>query len=158
MRPTIFDPQRRPNSRQLVTVAERRFDDAQALCDLGKNKHANGAQYLGGSVIELLLKARLVRLFERVGQTRRPRGMSSEEQRLWALLFSHDLTAILNSVPGLDGMLAKRGERDGRPYQTDLRGVCATWNIYARYSTRTSTVAEAREWLERIRELKEVLK
>ena len=155
---SIFERQGPPGFRQLITVAERRFEDAQALCDTGKNQHANGAQYLGGFVIELLLKSRLLRVFENVGRARRREQVAADDQRIRHLLYSHDLHAILNRVTGLEELVAKRGERDGRPYRTYLRGICTTWNIYARYSTRTSTIAEAREWLSRIRELKEVLK
>jgi hypothetical protein len=155
---SIFDRQGPPNFRQLITVAERRFDDAQALCDTGKNQHANGAQYLGGFVIELLLKAQLLRLFENVGRARRSGALAADDQRIRDLLFSHDLNAILRRVTGLEELVAKRGERDGRPYRTYLREICTTWNIFARYSTRSSTIAEAEEWLSRIRELKEVLR
>ena len=49
---------------QLRTVAERRFDDAVALRQTGKNARANGAIYLGGFAIECLLKARLLEDFE----------------------------------------------------------------------------------------------
>jgi hypothetical protein len=108
-------------------------------------------------VIELLLKARLVRLYASVSRGRRDQ-MAAADRRIRDLLYSHDLHAILNRVPGLEEMVVKRGERDGRPYRTFLRAICTTWNIYARYSTQTSTIGEAKEWLDRIRELKEVLK
>jgi hypothetical protein len=155
---SIFQRPPRLTSRQLVTVAERRFDDAEALCDIGRNKHANGVQYLGGFVIELLLKAQLVRQFESTSRGRRSDSMSPQERRIWNLFFTHDLTEILDRMPEFEALIAKKGERDGRPYQATLRIICHTWTVYARYSPQTSNIGEARDWLERIRELKEVLK
>lgn len=155
--PSIFDRQRL-NFRQLVTVAERRFDDAQALCDTGKNRHANGAHYLGGFVVELLLKSRLLRRYENVGRAKRG-SLTEADQVLWALLHrSHDLTEILDRMPELEAVLEKRSSRDGVPYRTHLRTICDTWTIFARYSPQTTTIGEATEWLARIRVLKEVLK
>ena len=155
---SIFERLPRLTSRQLVTVAERRFDDAEALCDTERNKHANGVQYLGGFVVELLLKGQLVRQFESTSRARRSDSMSPRERRIWNLFFSHDLTEILNWMPEVEALIAKKGERDGRPYQSNLRKICHTWTVYARYSPQSSNIREARDWLERIRELKEVLK
>jgi hypothetical protein len=139
-------------------VAQRRFEDAEALCETGKNKHANGAQYLGGFVIELLLKAQLLRRFEKVGRGRVD-GLGPEERGVWYLLNrSHNLTEILDRMPDVEAMVEKRGQRDGQPYQRFLRAICTTWTIFARYSPRTTTIADARDWLGRVRALKEVLK
>lgn len=155
---SIYDRQRLTSS-QLVTVAERRFDDAEALCATGKNKHANGAQYLGGFVIELLMKAQLLRRFENFARGRRPDQLAAADQEVWNLLNrSHDLREILDRMPDFEANVEKRGQRDGQPYRTHLRTICATWTVFARYSPRTTTIAEARGWLERIRNLKEVLK
>lgn len=138
------------NPAQLVTVAQRRFDDAQALCDTGKNKHANGALYLGGFVIELLLKAKLLRICETFGQ--------SKEGRIPQLMYSHNLTGILDEMPGVEAEVEKRGQRDGEQYRTHLRQICSEWTIFARYSPRQTDVVQARVWLARIRALKEVLR
>jgi hypothetical protein len=135
---------------QLVTVAQRRFDDAQALCETGKNKHANGAQYLGGFVIELLLKAKLLRICEKLGQ--------AVEGRVEKLLYSHNLKGILDEMPGVEAEVEKRGERDGEQYRTHLRQICSEWTIFARYSPRQTDIAQARAWLSRVRALKEVLR
>lgn len=140
-------------------VAQRRFEDAEALCNTAKNKHANGAQYLGGFVIELLLKAKLLRRFEKLGRAGHVESLSHDERSIWHLLNrSHDLTDILDRMPDVEAMVEKRGQRDGQPYRTYLRGICTTWTIFARYSPRTTTIAEARDWLDRVRDLKEVLK
>jgi len=42
---------------QARTVADRRRADASALQSLKLNRHANGAMYLAGIAVELLLKA-----------------------------------------------------------------------------------------------------
>lgn len=155
---SIYD--RQPlNSRQLITVAQRRFDDAEALCNTGKNKHANGAQYLGGFVIELLLKARLLRRFEKLGRAGRIDALAPDERSIWHLLNrSHDLTEILDRMPDVEAMVEKQGQRDGLPYRTSLRTICTTWTVFARYSPRTTTLTEARDWLARVRALKEILR
>jgi hypothetical protein len=145
---SIYDRQSL-NSRQLITVAQRRFDDAQALCDTRKNKHANGAQYLGGFVIELLLKAQLLTRYEKLDRSGRVGHLLNR---------SHDLTEILDLMPDVEAMVEKRGQRDGLPYRTHLREICSTWTIFARYSPQTTTVAQAKVWLDRVRALKEVLK
>lgn len=45
---------------QLRTVADRRMADAQFLRSRGGGRHANGAMYLAGFVVECLLKAQLL--------------------------------------------------------------------------------------------------
>lgn len=78
---TIFDRLRlRPS--QLRTVVDRRFDDAETLRRTGENARANGAIYLGGFVIECLLKAKLLEEFPWLGGTRRPDGLGPEQGRL----------------------------------------------------------------------------
>jgi len=47
---------------QLRAVADRRYGDAVTLVETGDNARANGAQYLAGIVIEILLKGQLLRL------------------------------------------------------------------------------------------------
>lgn len=57
----IFKPLTDLRPSQLIAVADRRFDDAVALSETGDNARANGVQYLAGLVIEISLKAELVR-------------------------------------------------------------------------------------------------
>jgi hypothetical protein len=57
----VFDKQAALKPSAMATVAERRFGDAQALVNTGDNARANGAAYLAGFVVEILLKAQLVR-------------------------------------------------------------------------------------------------
>jgi hypothetical protein len=153
---SIYDRQRLTPS-QVMTVADRRFADAMALCETGKNAHANGAQYLGGFVIELLLKAQLLKRFSAVQGS--AKALSDSDREVWSLIYrSHDLQEMLNRMPDLEAMVGKRGQRDGVPYRNHLRHICVTWTVFARYSTLTTTIAEAAAWLDRIRLLKEVLK
>jgi hypothetical protein len=146
------------NPRQLITVAQRRFDDAEVLYQTGKNRHANGALYLGDFVIELLLKAQLLRRWEKLGRVCTDE-LKPDERPIWHLLHrSHDLKEILDRMPDVEAMIEKRGQRDGQQYRTHLRQICSEWTIFARYSPHQTTVAQARVWLDRIRALKEVLR
>jgi len=146
----------RPSS--LVAVAERRFDDAVALHATGENARANGAQYLAGLTVEILLKAQLMREFPTIA-ARRPHEVSGDQRPVWNLIWrSHDLSAMLDQLAGLRAGMSMQGNRAGIPYLDWLRGICGLWTIYIRYSTATSTIAESRELLDRVRHLKEVMK
>jgi hypothetical protein len=158
MAPGIFDkePQLRPST--MAAVAERRFGDAEALSRTEENARANGVAYLVGFVIEILLKARLVARFRNTAR-KRQHEVTDAEREVWRLIWKqHDLEAMLERMPELEAALKRRGERDGRDHLSELKKVCATWTIQARYSPRTINMAEAREWLERARSLKELLK
>lgn len=154
----IFDkePQLRPLT--MAAVAERRFGDAEALSRTDENARANGVAYLVGFVIEILLKARLVAKYRSIAR-KRQHEVPDSERDVWRLIWrQHDLDGMLDRMPELEAALKWRGERDGRDHLAELKKVCATWTIQARYSPRTITMAEAREWLERVRSLKELLK
>lgn len=143
---------------QLVAVAERRFDDAAALCDTGENARANGAQYLAGIVLDILLKAQLMRRHPEITR-KRPYEVTESEREVWNLIWrSHDLAAMLDRMPSLVAAVRKRGEHAGRNLDGWLRTLCAEWTVLLRYSTRTSTITEARNMLERVRQVKESLK
>src|SRR5690348_5678764 len=154
----IFEPQRSLRASQLAAVAERRFDDARASCDTGKNAHADGAQYLAGIVIDILLKAQLIRQ-NPVTARKRQHEVLDVERHVWSLIWrSHDLSDMLDQLPELPVAVQKVGEESGQPYLDWLSDICATWTIYVRYSTHTSTMDEARTMLDRVRALKEILK
>ena len=143
---------------QLISVADRRFDDAAALCATGQNARANGAQYLAGLVLDILLKAQLMRLYPVTGR-KRSHEVRDSERVVWNLIWrSHDLSEMLIQLPDRLSALDKKSERAGKPYSQWLRAICAEWSILLRYSTRASTIAEAQEMLERVRQLKELLK
>lgn len=82
----IFGRQSTPKPSAMVIVAQRRFDDAEALCRTGENARANGAAYLAGFVIEILLKARLVRKFEAIA-IKRPHDVLESEREIWGLIW-----------------------------------------------------------------------
>ena len=157
--PGIFD-RVRLNPRQLRTVAERRYADAECLRKTGDNERANGAMYLGGFVLECLLKARLL---EEHPWLQAPLGPnpSLQEQRLWSLCYrSHDLEEILEHLPGLTRELARGDQAAGRDTGRleTLRTLCSQWTIQARYSPRSETMATAEKFLNRVKEVKECLK
>jgi hypothetical protein len=142
----------------MATVAERRFADAEALSQTNVNARANGVAYLVGFVVEILLKARLVAKFPAIAR-KRQHDVTDAERDVWRLIWrQHDLEAMLERMNELEAAVKSRGDRDGHDYLADLKKVCATWTIQARYSPRTMLMAEAREWLERVRLLKELLK
>ena len=142
----------------MAAVAERRFGDAEALLKTKDNARANGAAYLAGFVIEILLKACLIEKFP-VTARKRQHEVDGSERGIWALIWKrHDLEEMLELMPELQAGLKKKSERDGVDYVANLKAVCATWTIQARYSPSTIMMAEASELLARVRLLKEVLK
>jgi hypothetical protein len=142
----------------MAAVAERRFGDAEALSETNENARANGVAYLIGFVVEILLKARLVDKFPEIAR-KRQHEVTEAEREVWRLIWrQHDLEAMLELMTELEAALKRRGERDGKDYAAELKKVCATWTIHARYSPRTIPMSEARQWLERVRVLKELLK
>ncbi|MCC6681148.1 MAG: hypothetical protein IT445_09650 [Phycisphaeraceae bacterium] len=155
---SIFDKQAILKPSAMATVAERRYADAQALVSTKDNARANGAAYLAGFVIEILLKAQLVREYPEIAK-KRPHQVEAGEREIWALIWrQHDLEAMLHKLPQLEAALKKRGEVDGTAYLESLRKICARWTIQARYSPDTILMNEAARILEMVRSLKELLK
>jgi hypothetical protein len=158
MAASIFDKQAILKPSAMKTVAERRFDDAQTLRDTEMNARANGVAYLGGFVIEILLKAKLVEQFPKIAKLR-GHEVTTQDREIWSLIWrQHDLTAMLDRLPQLEAELKKKGEREGYDYYEDLKKICATWTIYARYSSQTIQMSDAGQFLSRVRKLKESLK
>jgi hypothetical protein len=142
----------------MATVAERRFADAEVLAATKQNARANGCAYLAGFVIEILLKARLVQKFPVIAR-KRQHEVSADEQEVWSLIWRrHDLDAMLDQMPELEAGLKKKAERDQLDLFGDLKTICATWTIHARYSPSTMVMRQAQQLLDRVRSLKEVLK
>jgi hypothetical protein len=69
--------------RQLRTVSDRRYDDAQALVRTGENARANGAIYIAGFSVECLLKAELVEQHAWLANAAPGRTRTRDEERLW---------------------------------------------------------------------------
>jgi hypothetical protein len=155
---TIFHRERlRPN--QLRTVADRRMSDAVYLLESKGNARLNAAMYLGGFVIECLLKARLLEAYPRIQTAGGPEPGSEQERHLWYLCFrSHDLDRILDFLPGTLERLANMGQKGDLRLVRSLRAICQQWTIFARYSTRMADRPEAGEFINQIEELRSCLK
>jgi hypothetical protein len=140
---------------QLRSVAARRFDDAEYLLQSRRNKHANGAMYLAGFVVECLLKARLLEKhawLETAGYQRPKKG---DNRRLWSLAYrSHDLDEILARLPEVWERMATAEQRGGTRLQQMLKRICAEWTIFARYSPRTAAASEANAFVSEVKELR----
>jgi hypothetical protein len=142
----------------MKTVAERRFDDAEALRKTNDNARANGVAYLAGFVIEILLKAKLVEKYPRIAR-KRQHALHDDEREVWLLIWKrHDLEDMLSQMPELEAGLKKKGELGNYDYHGQLKTICATWTIQARYSSLSMPMREATELLGRVRKLKELLK
>jgi hypothetical protein len=134
---------------QARTVSDRRRADAGALQSLKRNQHANGAMYLGGIAIELLLKALLLEKYPRL--QRSATGTPDRQQRqLHDVCYRwHDLEAILEYLPELAARLDAANPR----LLQELKKLCAQWTIHIRYSTYQATHTESGDFLERVKEL-----
>src|SRR5688500_4157034 len=140
----------------MSTVAERRFGDASALCDTGSNERANGALYLCGFVVEILLKAQLLKTYEKTAKRRH--NVPEAEREVWNLIWrSHDLGDMLRKLPHLQAAVQTAGEHRDKLLLQYLKELCAQWGIGLRYSPSSTTMAEARDMLDRVRALKEVM-
>jgi hypothetical protein len=135
-------------------VADRRYADAVALRDTEVNERANGAMYLGGFVVECLLKAAMLEEHPWLQNGSPPSGRSKAEQRIWSLCYrAHDLDEILNHLPRLQRRLAGRtGERS---VLNSLKAICGQWTVFARYSPRSAKMSEAKEFLESVKEIRQ---
>ena len=154
----IFDKQAGFKPSAMKAVAERRFDDAEMLRKTNDNARANGAAYLVGFVIEILLKAKLIEKYSSIAKL--PQHALKDDQReIWSLIWRrHDLEGMLSQLAELEAYLKTNGERDGYDYLEQVKKLCATLTIQARYSSRMMSIAEAGDMVDRVRRLKEVLK
>jgi hypothetical protein len=144
---------------QLRTVADRRLADARTLRQTERNERANGVMYLGGFVIECLLKAQLLETFRWLQSAPSAVGRSRDEQRLWSLCYrSHELDEILARLPAVRHRILLAEQRGQAPLLHQLQSICAQWSIHARYSPYSAMLSEAIEFLERVKELMEWLK
>src|SRR4051812_15718910 len=87
---------RRLTPRQLRAVAEFRFDDALCLFESGDSARATGAMYMGGFVIECLLKALLLERHANLQGPVDPSRLSLSDKEVFRLLYvSHALDEML---------------------------------------------------------------
>ena len=155
--PDIF-ARRRLTVGQLRAVADRRYGDAEALVATGDNARANGAQYLAGIVVEILLKGQLLAAYPQV-LTFKVEGLAAADRPVWSLVWrSHDLEAMLDLLPSVRSYVDRAGRRAGMPCFAWLLGIATTWTIFARYSPATSKMIEVRQMVDRVRILKELLR
>ena len=103
----VFAKQRGIGPSQFAAVAERRYGDAQALSATGDNARANGAQYLAGIVLDILLKAQLMRQYPEIAR-KRSHEVSKHDRAVWNLIWrSHDWVEMLDQLPALKAALRK---------------------------------------------------
>jgi len=151
---TIFERQKLKPS-QLRTVADRRLGDARFLQKSGLNARANGAMYLGGFVVECLLKANLLEEHPWLQNAGSPSGHRESDRALWFLCYRwHDLDGILARLPRLTERLASAGQRGQTRMLQSLKSICAQWTIQARYSPQMTTVQDADKFISRIEEVR----
>ena len=154
----IFARQRATVS-QMIAVAELRFGDAEALVATGQVNRANGAIYMAGLAVEILLKARLLKRHPLLAQNITPASLDAKMLRRWNLIFRfHDLDALLGELTELRQIVRTHGEHDGMPYYQWLENVCSAWTINVRYSSLRATLQDATVMTTRVRKLKELLK
>lgn len=138
---------------QLRTVADRRFEDAYYLLKSGRNARANGAMYLGGFVIECLLKALLMEKYPWLQNRGRSEGTTkTAEREIWYLCYrGHDLERISSKLPEVTRLLHRSN------LLPSFRNIGA-WTIFARYSPYMTEIREASEFLLKVKGLKECLR
>jgi hypothetical protein len=146
------------NRSSLRTVSDRRYGDAVALRDTKHNERANGAMYMAGFVIECLLKAQLLVEYPWLRTAQQHTLATDEARRVWGLCYRlHDLDEIYANLPKLQERLNRLGAgRVGRP-TTQMSRICGTWTIFARYSPRGATIAEASDFIDSVKELRRYL-
>ncbi len=111
--------------------------------------------YLGGFVIECLLKAKLLERFPWLKSAGSPAGRAKRDQWLWHLCYrSHQLDEILSHLPEVTVRLAAVEQRDDNRLTGNLRRICANWTILARYSPQSASNKEAGDFVNQIKELK----
>ena len=132
-----FIPFRVRKKTQLTTKSDQWFKDAKYLHE--KAKRYDAAVYLGGFVVECLLKAAL--------------WARRREKQVEVLLYSHDLTRLLEVNVSLANRL--RAEPQDL-YQQFVR--VANWNVGIRYNPAAIQKADADDFMRRLKEVQEWLR
>ena len=142
------------NPAQVRTVAAWRFEDARSLWRTGLPKHMNGAVYLGGLVVDCLLKARLLEKHPYLSGADTSK-LPPKDRFRWALIFrSHDLEAMLAELPDVIRRLQSVSPLHASGLDTMLKSACSRWTIHVRYLTKRLDPQEAQDFLEQVEELK----
>ncbi len=149
---------RRLTPSQLRAIAALRMDDARWLLKSGHNARMNGAMYMGGFVIECLLKALLLERHPNLQVAVDPALLSAPDRDVHRLLYSHDLDEMLAFLPEVRVRLESVANAKGHSPWRSFNALCAEWSVHARYSTSQAAPAEARRFLNTIHEVKEWLR
>lgn len=108
--------------------------------------------YMGGFVVECLLKALLLERHPNLQHSVDPARLSSADREVHELLFSHELDLMLDFLPEVEKKLRALS------IWKKFRDVCEEWTVYARYSPKRAKIGEARGFLRTIREVKRWLR
>jgi len=113
--------------------------------------------YLGGFVLECLLKAKLLekhRWLQRPSSVR-ARRWSPGERRLYDLCYRrHDPVGLLEALPEVVSRLETVNGYRRVPLSRTLKQICAQWTVHIRYSPRMARMREADEFLRSIAEVR----
>jgi HEPN domain-containing protein len=119
---------------QLIQVANDRWQDALALL---RSERFNAAVYIGGLVVECLLKAILLR--EGQLPLRDP------------LYFSHDLHALLRASVDATDTIGQNKEH------TNAFERVASWGVWVRYAPKRLTSQDAHTFIKWVKEIRQCL-
>jgi hypothetical protein len=139
---------------QLRAVAEKRLGDARCLLASRDNGRCAGACYLAGFVIECLLKALILERRPGLGRNVDPARLPSADRYVLDLLYSHNLPALLDLLPEARVKLTVVSGQDDRAIWLKLNALCAEWTIFARYSPRDASRADAERFVNDVGEVK----
>jgi hypothetical protein len=124
------------------------------LFNSGENARATGAMYMGGFVIECLLKALLLERHPNLQGPVDAARLSHSDGEAHHLLFGHRLDEMLDFLPEVRTKFTAMGTGAWERFWT----VCEEWTVYARYSPKQAKRQEAGRFLRTIEEVKEWLK
>jgi hypothetical protein len=149
---------RRLTPNQLRAVAEMRSDDAKVLLECGQKARANGAMYLGGFVIECLLKALLLERHPNLMSPVDPAKLSKDDRDVLNMLYGHDLADMLDFLPEVRSKLVVANNSANQPIWQPFRDICEEWSVFARFATTHASLEDAKRFLATINEVKQWLK
>ena len=110
---------------------------------------------MGGFVIECLLKALLLERRPNLQQLVDPAWLSGPDRDVHKLIYqSHSLDQMLGFLPEVKKKITRHDPGQWRLF----RSACEEWTVYARYSSRSASIADATRFLGTIKEVKEWLK
>ena len=91
----------------------------------------NGAMYMGGFVIECLLKALLLERHPNLQVAVNPATLSVPDREAHRLLYSHDLDEMLAFLPEVRVRLESIADSKGHSPWRAFHSVCAEWTIHS---------------------------